>query len=226
MDDKLFGNANEVYVSRNQMANLAADMYGKLDIYEDYEMEEKEFSQAFVEEMIKQTSEGLFGPIEFDKGLDQLSKYNTDDVSPDVIRSQMSKALKVETQGNKKHIVVDKEFSNSQSSKTGDGKDVGGSFGLGIFGLSGSVKTVKERENAWSKSSRSLDDQLTELNKETKNEVEWKFDGEKIVPKSLNLAKLVKSKFKKDISFERIKRVVKDVKFKRNFVLEYEGNFI
>jgi len=63
------------------------------------------------------------------------------------------------------------------------------------------------------------------LNKNNRDEIEWKMDGKKIVPKSLNLIKLVKSEFKKTIKFRRIAKKEYTKLFERSFSL-YANNKI
>ena len=207
--DKLFGDGDEKFVSREQMANFANEIYTSFHVYSEYEMPKDEFSSKFVEGLIKQTN-AAFKPVPFKEALSSLSKYSMKDLEPDEIKKTYEKMLKVKTVGSKKHIIVDKALSDSQSQKNTSSH--GGAVGVSYkgVGLNTSYNYAKERENNWAKSNKSLENQLKELNDHTKEEIEWKVDGNRIVPKSLKLAKLVKSTFKNGLKFEKIDRYVND----------------
>ena len=57
--DEIFGPASEVFVTRNQLSELATEIYSKLNILEEYEMPESEFDSSFVNDLIKQTANSL-----------------------------------------------------------------------------------------------------------------------------------------------------------------------
>jgi len=55
IEDKLFGNASRegkhcTYVSRHQMGLSSRNMYSTLNIYEEYEMPEREFDENFIQD--------------------------------------------------------------------------------------------------------------------------------------------------------------------------------
>lgn len=59
LEEKLFGPAGkngkeDVYVTRNQLTELAYEMYSALHIVEDYQIPESQFSEAFVSDLISQ----------------------------------------------------------------------------------------------------------------------------------------------------------------------------
>lgn len=220
--DKLFGNASEVYVSRQQMAELAAEVHQSMNVYEEYEIREKEFSSDFIEGLIKQKVAD-FKPVSIDDVLKSFSSYSAKDIDPNIIKKNLSKVLKVQTNGNKKHIIVDSEYNGSKSER--DRNETG--FRVGWFNLKGSVNYANEKETSWANSGRDLKDQLDELNSHSQDDVEWELEGEQIVPKSLNVSRLVKSSFNQKLNFERIKRIVEDYIFNKKFSLEYkDGNLI
>jgi microcystin-dependent protein len=64
-----------------------------------------------------------------------------------------------------------------------------------------------------------LDDQLNQLNTNSKSDVKFEFDGTKIVPKSLHVAKLHSASFNKTLHFDRIKHVYNEAQFVKNFAL-------
>lgn len=68
----------------------------------------------------------------------------------------------------------------------------------------------------------SLNDQLSELNSYEENSIEFQFEGNKIVPKSLKVAKLQSAGFKKILKFNRIKSVYYEADFKKDFIIATE----
>ena len=74
-----------------------------------------------------------------------------------------------------------------------------------------SVIVVTDRTN--------LDDQLRELNTYSENKIKYEFEGEKILPKSIQVSKLQASSFKQTLSFSRIKNFYYDAPFNEDFTL-------
>ena len=117
LEENLFGNASannlsDVFVSRNQLAELANEMYSRLNILEEYEMPEHQFSEAFVHGLIDQIISRQFSQVPVDEALASLSKYGfdvSDDLRPDVIKRELGSILTVESTDNKSRIVVDKD---------------------------------------------------------------------------------------------------------------------
>jgi hypothetical protein len=56
LTDRVFGDADSCYVSREQFFSISSNVYNSLNIVEDYEMSEYEFSEMFIDDFIKQTS--------------------------------------------------------------------------------------------------------------------------------------------------------------------------
>ena len=81
---------------------------------------------------------------------------------------------------------------------------------LSSFGLAKSFNYVRDSKVYWSESTKSLHEQLEELNSYSRNDVEWKIEGEKILPESLNLAKLAKSSFHNGLRFKFVEKVAGD----------------
>lgn len=217
--DRLFGPANETSVSREQMSTLAVEMYSSLNIMEEYQIPETQFKESFIDEFIRLVSSSLFRPTNLNEEISSLSNFSisfSDDLKPNIIKNEASKILKIENFNNKSHIVLNQEgLSDLQNS----GKVTGGGGGslsfMGIFSLGGTGGKVTESSSHWLQSNKSLSDQLIELNKEVKDEIEWMFEGEKIVPKSINVAKLVRSKFSQTLIFTRIRKQYYEAPFLR-----------
>lgn len=69
---------------------------------------------------------------------------------------------------------------------------------------------VRANEEIWTESKKSLDKQLEELNWHSGRNVEWKILGDKVLPKSLNLTKLVKTTFQTGLRFRFFEKLVGD----------------
>jgi hypothetical protein len=217
--DKLFGDSESTYVLRNQISDLSQEVFNTLRIREEYEIGEKAFKENFVDDLIKKASESMYKPVDFNKALQSLSKYNMEDIKPDVIKSEFEKLFEVKKNGDKKHIVLNKEHYDKKFNKDSEnyeGSASGSGWGVEV---SLSAKVATDREQLWENSGKSLDDQLEELNRESTNEIEWKREGERIIPKSIKLSKLVKAKLKNGFSLERVRIEKKEVSFERSFTL-------
>ena len=97
----------------------------------------------------------------------------------------------------------------------------GGSVGATYAGFSANVafNTAREKQKENENSKKSLDDQLKEINSASTNDVQFKFEGKKIVPKSLRVAKLNKGKMSKNIEFKRIAMTRFELTLSRHFSL-------
>ena len=95
----------------------------------------------------------------------------------------------------------------------------GGGLSLGFLGIGGSSKKEKETLTQNDVASKKINDHLVEINSDETSDVEWKQEGEKIVPKSLKVAKLSKSEFSKRLTFANIKQKLEKTFFQENFDL-------
>ena len=112
-----------------------------------------------------------------------------------------------------------KELEKQSSSNSG------GSASAGVFGIFGGSATgshASSKKENWINAGTSLDDQLNELNSYDENSIEFEFQGNKIVPKNLKVAKLHSAGFKKTLTFTRIKNVYYEADFQKKFVLATE----
>jgi len=211
-----------VFVTRDQLTKLSQEIHSNIKAVEDYQISSNQFSQIFVDDLIKSVSNDGFKSVLFEDALNIISKYSiefSNDLKPNVIKEEIQNNFKIEKIGDKKHIKLDydkltdtlkeKENSNSKS------MEVGGSYGLFSANLKSSSTYSENNKDRWINSEKSLDDQLKELNTYNEGKIEFAFKGEKIYPKSLQVAKIQKSMFKKDIVFERI----------RNEYNEYNSTF-
>jgi hypothetical protein len=210
--EDLFGPANEVFVTRNQLQELASDVYSNLNILEEYQIAESQFSANFIEDFIKQTASSALKPVDFENALSQLSSYKiNEDLKPSLIKSELSKIFKINQTDSKSRIVLNDEFNlNSKNSNE--------KFKGSLNWLGGKADYEKQ-VNDLSISGKSVDDQLKELNLLDKSDIEWKRDGEIIVPKTIKVHRFNRANFSKSLVFKRIKREFYDALYKKSFIL-------
>jgi hypothetical protein len=224
LEEKLFGpsgsSGSTVYVNRDQMTELAAEMYTTLNIVEDYDMPQSEFSEAFVDDMVNQLAIKQFQQVSVNDALETLSHYAFDisqDLKPDVIKHDMSSVIKIDKSSGKDRIVLDEDKYNKFDEKY-SGKHRTHSH-RGILGIHRATEWAKKNSHTEVNHLKTRDEQLHEMNQESQDESQWEFDGDKVVPKSLNVAELSRSKIGNTLSFSRV-RIEKFVApFERQFTL-------
>jgi hypothetical protein len=126
------------------------------------------------------------------------------DVHPDTILHDAGRILEIEQDGDKSHIIANRTAQNEFESKQDLKISGGGSF-LGISAFANFAENNQER---WKNASTSLDNQLRELNRHSKGEIEWTVDGNRVVPKSLNLSMVSRASLRKSIRFSHVKTLV------------------
>ncbi len=57
--------------------------------------------------------------------------------------------------------------------------------------------------------------QLSELNQMKSSDVQWEITGNKVIPKTLNVAKVTAGSFEKTITFKQVRRELTKAAFKR-----------
>ena len=140
-----------------------------MDVYEQYEIMDEKFNNLFVQDLIKQTAEHGFQSVPFEKAINGISRFNIDDdIKPDIISSEVSKIFNVKSEGGKQRIIINKEQAEKFSERTR--KEKGGGGGIGFLGFSFGASGSTENEDVIGQehSSKSLDDQLKELNNYSK----------------------------------------------------------
>ena len=101
------------------MTKLFCEICSTLNIIEDYEMPEFEFSEVTVSDLVSQAATRNFDQVLIDTALATLSTYGFDfrsDIKPDEIKCELMDVLKVETIDNKSYIVA--EYTNSRDVQT------------------------------------------------------------------------------------------------------------
>lgn len=90
---------------------------------------------------------------------------------------------------------------------------------MDIFSASASANYVRDHSLDWERQNTSFDSQLNELNTYSSSDVEWQRSGNIIIPKTINVAKVVKSMMSRNLVFSRVKREYYDAPFQRSFSL-------
>jgi hypothetical protein len=220
--EELFGPATATLVTRHQLAELAHKIYSSLNIVEEYEMTENKFSETFILELISQSVVQSFNHVPLDEALKELSKFGTNfnqDLESDTIQQDLGSILEVKEVGGKSHIVVNNDTLKTLREKDALSVDTSAKVGVSSFfvavDVEASVKYAKDNERDSSDSKKTLNDQLSELNDRSQNDIKWEIKGNKVIPKSISVAKMSKSSFEKSISFQRIRRVFTEAAFSR-----------
>ena len=116
ISEKLFGPASERFVTRQQLSNLAVEMYSNLNIAEEYELPIYQFNEEFIEGLIKQAATEHFRQIPIDEAIQALSKYSTNfdkDLTADLIKKDLGKVYEVKKIHDHKHIQLNNEHFQS-----------------------------------------------------------------------------------------------------------------
>ena len=225
LTNEIFGPADVKYVTRNQLDELSSRLISSLNLYEEFEFDDDEKDETYIrDEILKQTSIETFKSVPIKEALESLASFNiNNDLSPDVITSDLSKIVSIVKRGSKEHILVDKEKLSNFMTRMNEKSSGSGGFSLGFKGFGTSVKGSGSKVNSTVKqdefSEKSLNDQLYELNNYEENDVIFERKGEKIVPKSLKVAKLSRAKLSKKLRFKSIRQKLEKTFFQEKFDL-------
>ena len=218
--NEIFGTAEYKYVTRNQLGQLSTQLMSNLGIYEEFEFDDEMDYNYIRDEILKQTSTEIFKSVPISEAFSLLSPFNINqDIRPDVITSELSKVLKVTKNGKKEHIIVDKENFNKYMQQQSNELGIRIKGGYGPFGIEGAVNKINEKENQNENLEKNLNEQLIEINDAQTNDVVFEQEGEKIIPKSVKVAKLSKAQFNKKLTFSKIKQRVEVTKYVERFTL-------
>jgi hypothetical protein len=218
--NEIFGTSEFKYVTRDQLDQVSTRLMSDLGIYEEFEFDDEIDDTYIRDEILKQTALETFKSVPINEALDLLSPFSiNEDIRPDVIVSEMSKILKVTKIGNKEHIIVDNEsYSKDMQRQAGKfGIKIKGGFKL--LNVGGTIKMAKQNEILNEKQEKSLMEQLSEINNAETSDVFFEQKGERIVPKSIIVAKLSKAQFNKKLTFSKIKQKLEVTRFLEKFPL-------
>jgi len=227
LKEKLFGPSHTpdssavVYITRDQLMSLAMDTYSALNIDEECEMPESQFSEAFVEGLVSQIAASQFTHVDIDKALTAKATCGIDfkgDLRADEIKRDLSEVLQVNTINGKKQIVVNEaksqQFIDNFSFSTGLSGLPAPTWLIGSslnFAVGNDYKNLQD--------TKSLNDQLTELNRKSDNNIKWEIEGTRVVPKSINVVRISRARMTKTLKFTRVQRKQFSNSFKKEFSL-------
>lgn len=222
--DKLLGPADEKYVARAQLSQLAQEVVANMHIEENYEMDGEAFSEEFIQKLLD-SSINRFQLIPIDDALVQLSKFgipmNQADLAPDVIKREMSRTLQVKTIGDRRHVISLGTGSDRNVSSVTDSLNGNAGIKIGLWPFDADLKAdiafVEQKSNEWAKNTSMLEDQLADLNQNSTSDIEWAVEGTRLIPKYLNVAKVTRMTLNRQLSFHRIRRKVTDAKYTQRY---------
>lgn len=184
-------NQDEIFMTKQQLADIANNIC--LNFCQDHIPNQ---SIINVDDFIDENNIEL-KRLEFDVACNSLSKYfNIMKLNVDEIKLMYERLFIVKIYKFKKYIGLDEKM-RSQINETL----------LFILGIEESLNYVRENKEIWSESGKSLVEQLGELNSHSRNDIEWKINEGRIIPKSLELAMLVKSSFRNGLRFKLFEKV-------------------
>lgn len=194
--DLLFENLSEKLMTRQQLADLANTICSLF-------CQEFKPGQSILnmDDFINDNSIE-FKDLNMDDSFESLSSYFKDkNMNAEEIRSIFESVFRVKIcyKKWKRFIGINQEIVSKISDEI-----------FSSLGIIESYNCVRDNEETWSESTKSLAEQLEELNACSRNDVEWKMDGSKILPKSLEIAKLTKASFQNGLTFKLFQRVVGD----------------
>ena len=222
LDQQIFGDGEAAYVTRNQVVDLAETIYSTLHVQESYEVPESEFPKKFVDDLIELTAQHSFIPIPFEEALHLLSKYKldiTEDLQPNEIKKISSRMFRLETINHTKQIVIDYSEYNKYTSRTRSMERYCRSRSFLFFSWTRCWNEYYSYVQTHVNQDSRLDEQLEELNKMSKMDVQWAVEGSWIVPKTIRVALLIRSKFRTGLEFSRIRKISKEGVFERSFTV-------
>jgi DNA-binding protein len=213
-EEELFGDANSVYVTRAQIDKLTSDIKSFITSVENIESSDKQFDQTFINDLLKKLTNNntnVEEAVEVDEAIKYLSSYDysKDQIEPDKIKKGLAEIYKIEKKDSKDYIVLNNESSNKNDE---------------LLKISGKASINFNDET--------LEDQLKELNKDINNAIEWKIEGESIIPKAIKVTKIIKTNLNKQLQFDDIKTksfnkiINKKYSFSTEYIQEEKGTFL
>ena len=183
-------------------------------IKSEYLLSEIDFIEKFIYGLISHCSkEKAFYDVAFDEGLGNLTRYDAEDLDVDQTKEQLSNILGYsikEKNNNSISLYSKKSEINFSVDKANSG-----------FRLLGGLETLDFFDSLPEKSVSGTPTLTIE------DLIKWEIqsDIEKVVPKSLNLVKLTRKSFEKELLFKKIKikTFIKDLIYSKQFTLRSRG---
>lgn len=199
---KVLGTSPSVLMTRQQLLNLADLAYRSLRVMEFFRAAEYEFAEEFIKLITRNES---FTLTPFDKAVKSMSRFSIDPkFNVETLNKQLSDTFKIEKVGEMSVIKVNGKVSKPLAT---------------IVGLK-SARSIRDYQQDWIEAKRQLDAQVYDVNYWASSEVEWKIEGEKIVPKSIALAKINKSVFQNAFKFSTINKTITKAEFSKIIKLD------
>lgn len=199
---KIFGKSPVVFMSRQQLSNLAGEVYRALKIMQEYLVSEFEFNEEFIKLIAKEN----FTLVPLENSIKHISKYGINPKTTlklDALKKEASNLFKIDKEGNYSFVNLGKPNKNLEI----------------LFG-SKTARIVEEYLAAWKEANRTLDAQIYDLNYWVRNEIEWQNEGSRLVPKSLNVLRLAKSAFPSSLKFSTVSKRSIKADYLKEFNLE------
>ena len=211
LKESLFGPSSEVYVTRNQLLELARRIHKSLHIEEEYEIREERFKTEFVKGILDLATNSLFEQIDIKTEIGKLSQFGIDireDLKPDIVYKHLNNVFTVNTTNSKEHLVLKNQYEGKQS-ETSDTSfrlkaEVNAFFKIVPFGVSGTIDYFNRTNKENQFKNLSVNEQLRIINSYQESDVKWAREGNMIYPKSLNVTRLHRSTFEHTLAFRRI----------------------
>ena len=199
IEGKLFGESSRdrpssVYVTKGQMKMLSSEMYVALNIAEEYQILEGTFGEVFEDGLISQIGMSDFAQVPIAMAFESLSKYGVE-VDLDMVNKNIRSLLVIDRRN--KIILNETVYAHLIES-------ISGETDADLFGISTSVYWAQENSER-GLGNPSLIEQLRDLNSASPNGLQWIIQNDKVVPKSLNVARLSRAKLGKTLTFNKIR---------------------
>jgi hypothetical protein len=223
LEEELFGHADSVYVTRNQMAKLTSNIKSIITSFENIEFDDK-FDQTFTNDLLKNLTNNTTNveeAVEINEALKCLSPYDySNDITPDVINKDSKTIHKTED-----HIKTTKD--SSYKTKTGIKVNATGNNAT-LIEVSDNTTVDVNREN--NKNENTSDDKLKKFVKDNNDTIEWEIEGESVIPKRIKVTRIMRSNLNKQFQFDNIKTrtfneiINKKYSFSTKYIEEEKGN--
>lgn len=221
---KIFGKGETRYLTRQQATQLSSYLAAHLSINEEYELGGDAFEKNLLQKLLSLTESRMTTPQDFltviKHQYEMIDPSLAKSLTPDTVRKESQKLFIFAKTGTKTHLktIKARDKENKTRNRRETEVNAGGSF-LGIS-TNGSVKYVKENENAWKTNNKDEKDQLLDLNRENKDGIQWERDGDTIIPKTIDVHVLSKANFEKNFNIDWKKNVYSKKDFSGEFTLD------
>ena len=117
--------------------------------------------------------------------------------------------------GNKSKLVLSDEKREHKSEEISSSSTGTGGFSLfGILKMGGSSGYYNSRQSDYDFQSKSFIEQLKEINAHSESCVHFDFDGRVVRPKSLNVSRILRNRLEKNLTFNRILKIITEANFR------------